>query len=84
MIRVKNHQIPPTIRVDKALGISSEPGATDGRRRVNNRSNAVFECSRRRMWQKGYIVSRIPSRTPDEFQSQRVKTSFPSICAACL
>lgn len=27
MINVKNHQIPPTIRVDKALGISSEPGS---------------------------------------------------------
>ena len=27
MIKVKNHQIPPTIRVDRALGISSEPGA---------------------------------------------------------
>lgn len=27
MIKVKNHQIPPTIRVDRALGISSEPGS---------------------------------------------------------
>lgn len=26
MIKVKNHQIPPTIRVDRAFGISSEPG----------------------------------------------------------
>jgi hypothetical protein len=25
MIRVKNHHIPPTILVDKALGISSDP-----------------------------------------------------------
>lgn len=29
MIKVKNHQIPPTIRVDRALGISSEPGSTE-------------------------------------------------------
>lgn len=25
MIKVKNHQIPPTILVDRALGISSDP-----------------------------------------------------------
>lgn len=25
MMRVKNHQMPPTIRVDRALGMSSEP-----------------------------------------------------------
>lgn len=29
MIKVKNHQIPPTIRVDRALGMSSEPGETE-------------------------------------------------------
>ncbi|TNN62364.1 hypothetical protein EYF80_027375 [Liparis tanakae] len=28
MMRVKNHQMPPTIRVDKALGMSSEPGGS--------------------------------------------------------
>lgn len=28
MIKVKNHQIPPTILVDKALGISSDPEIT--------------------------------------------------------
>lgn len=43
MIKVKNHQIPPTIRVDRALGISSEPGATHGRRRVNDRSKTELE-----------------------------------------
>lgn len=29
MMRVKNHQMPPTIRVDKALGMSSEPGVRE-------------------------------------------------------
>ena len=26
MMRVKNHQMPPTIRVERALGMSSDPG----------------------------------------------------------
>lgn len=30
MMRVKNHQMPPTIRVDRALGMSSEPGVKVG------------------------------------------------------
>lgn len=30
IIRVKNHHMPPMIRVDSALGISSEPGVGDG------------------------------------------------------
>lgn len=29
MMRVKNHQMPPTIRVDRALGMSSEPGVRE-------------------------------------------------------
>lgn len=33
MISVKNHHIPPTILVERALGISSDPG---GRRHVEN------------------------------------------------
>lgn len=31
MIKVKNHQMPPTIRVDRALGINSEPGSMENR-----------------------------------------------------
>lgn len=30
IIRVKNHHMPPMIRVDRALGISSEPGVGEG------------------------------------------------------
>lgn len=30
IIRVKNHHMPPMIRVDSALGISSEPGVGEG------------------------------------------------------
>lgn len=30
MMRVKNHQMPPMIRVERALGISSEPGGGGG------------------------------------------------------
>lgn len=29
MMRVKNHQMPPTIRVERALGMSSEPGVRE-------------------------------------------------------
>lgn len=29
-MRVKNHHMPPMIRVDRALGISSEPGVGQG------------------------------------------------------
>lgn len=32
IIRVKNHHMPPMIRVDRALGISSEPGVGVGER----------------------------------------------------
>ena len=48
MIKVKNHQIPPTIRVDRALGISSEPVATDGRKRVNSISKTQLEWFRKK------------------------------------
>lgn len=30
IIRVKNHHMPPMIRVDSALGINSEPGVREG------------------------------------------------------
>lgn len=32
MISVKNHQMPPTILVERALGISSEPNGNQGRK----------------------------------------------------
>lgn len=35
MMRVKNHQMPPMIRVESALGISSEPGGGGGTREGN-------------------------------------------------
>lgn len=42
MIKVKNHQIPPTIRVDRALGISSEPVSTAmGDKRLNGSLNVT-------------------------------------------
>lgn len=44
MMRVKNHQIPPMIRVESALGISSEP-ATQTTVRLNL-SRRRFNLSR--------------------------------------
>lgn len=48
MMRVKNHQMPPTIRVDSALGMSSEPGVREA---VGNnvtpqksRQSPCYEC----------------------------------------
>lgn len=32
MISVKNHQMPPTILVERALGMSSEPNENQGRK----------------------------------------------------
>lgn len=37
IIRVKNHHMPPMIRVDRALGISSEPGVGEGKQGRANR-----------------------------------------------
>lgn len=41
MMRVKNHQMPPTIRVDSALGMSSEPGGWEAAK-VNVTLQNVF------------------------------------------
>lgn len=38
MISVKNHQMPPTILVESALGISSEPNRERGRSETNTKS----------------------------------------------
>lgn len=46
IIRVKNHHMPPMIRVDSALGISSEPGVGDGE----------GEGGKRKQREKGHIL----------------------------
>ncbi len=43
MIKVKNHQIPPRILVDKALGISSDPEITYKRLAKHRQWPQVFE-----------------------------------------
>lgn len=40
MISVKNHHMPPTILVDKALGISSEPAGLNLSLEVDRRTTA--------------------------------------------
>lgn len=66
MIRVKNHQIPPTIRVDRALGISSEPGGiVAGEKRLEKVRLVKYPMSK---W--GHLISWIHTRTLTGFLSQ--------------
>lgn len=48
IIRVKNHHMPPMIRVDRALGISSEPGVGEGvggeRKQKRERTRFIYTC----------------------------------------
>lgn len=45
MMRVKNHQMPPTIRVDRALGMSSDPGVKEAARMKVKQQDAFISTS---------------------------------------
>lgn len=45
IIRVKNHHMPPMIRVDRALGISSEPGVGEGKEGEEIEGKDLFHIS---------------------------------------
>lgn len=44
-MRVKNHQMPPTIRVDRALGMSSDPGMREVAGVKVKQQNALISIS---------------------------------------
>ncbi|TNN77185.1 hypothetical protein EYF80_012490 [Liparis tanakae] len=41
MMSVKNHQIPPTILVERAFGMSSDPEREEQRRRTSEHTQTV-------------------------------------------
>lgn len=45
MISVKNHQMPPTILVERALGMSSEPNENQGRKMKPTHRKIICKCS---------------------------------------
>lgn len=91
MIKVKNHQIPPTIRVDRALGISSEPGGTvmwDKRlKNSQNAWNCVYDAVSNKKKNKAILLyyilpkqSQVP-RSKWGYQNSWIHTRAPIVFA---
>lgn len=47
MIKVKNHQMPPTILVERALGMSSDPSGEEQKQRSGQSSGLNVRTSNR-------------------------------------
>lgn len=56
MISVKNHQMPPTILVESALGMSSEPNRDLGGKGETNTENVISSQTPWSQWQSGITV----------------------------
>lgn len=77
MMRVKNHQMPPTIRVDRALGMSSEPGVRElaGINIRPQKSQQVIIMSPIMVW----MLMRICIEQAESFQNSLINADAPLV-----
>lgn len=77
MMRVKNHQIPPTIRVDRALGMSSEPGVRE-LARINIRLQKSQQVVMTSLI-KHLTLTHICIEGVESFQNSLIKADWPFV-----